>query len=77
MKVKTAESKTGIKRRNFFYYIGAAALGAVVFNNFPFSIFKRSALSGRKLSIKVNESPYSVKRTAKVSAASDKGSMNG
>jgi len=60
-----------IKRRNFFYYIGAAALGAAVLAKFPFSLFKRTTTSaGRKSSIKVAENPYSVKRTAR-------GSMNG
>ena len=73
-----SENKNKIKRRKFFYYIGAAALGAVVFTKFPFNLLKRSSQSTARISsIKVTENPYAVKRTARVSAPSEKGPVNG
>ena len=66
-----------IKRRSFFYYIGAAALGAVVFTKFPFNLIKRTQNpSGRISSIKVTENPFAVKRTG-LPVPAEKGKVNG
>jgi len=66
-----------IKRRNFFYYIGAAALGAVVFTKFPFNLLRKSQTSsGRVSSIKVTENPLAVKRTG-LPVPAAKGRVNG
>ncbi|HEY3250700.1 MAG TPA: hypothetical protein VGK25_06235 [Ignavibacteria bacterium] len=66
-----------IKRRNFFYYIGAAAVSTFVLSKFPFNIFKREISRASRSSIKVSENPYAVKRSARVSAPAEKGSGNG
>ena len=73
-----SENKNKIKRRNFFYYIGAAALGTVVFTKFPFNLLKRTSLesSGRNSSIKVTENPFAVKRTV-LPGTPGKGPVNG
>jgi len=69
--------KSKIKRRNFFYYIGAAALGAVVFAKFPFNLIKRvQNSSGRISSIKVTENPFAVKRNG-LPVPAGKGQVNG
>jgi hypothetical protein len=61
--------KNKIKRRNFFYYIGAAAVSTLVLSKFPFSIFRKSSAL-KSSSIKVKENSLAVKRT-------DKGPSNG
>jgi hypothetical protein len=53
-----------IKRRNFFYYLGASALGIFSVSRLPIKIFK-SKLSNKlteKITVKAN--PYAVKRDA-------------
>ena len=62
------KTNTGkIKRRNFFYYIGAAVVSAFVLTKFPLNIFKKTAAS-RNSSVKVKENPLAVKRKVKDSA---------
>jgi len=56
-------TKPKIKRRNFFYYLSAGALGIYAFTKRPFKIFT-SKLKAES-SIKVKENPYSVKRGLK------------
>lgn len=60
-----------IKRRNFFYYLGAAAAGTFVFSKFPFNLINRK--SGIHSSLKVRENPLAVKR----SDPRGKGQVNG
>jgi hypothetical protein len=52
-----------IKRRNFFYYIGAAAVGSFVLSKFPFNFLKKNLSTKSHSSIKVTENPFAVKRT--------------
>jgi len=65
MNSNSSGEKNKIKRRNFFYYIGAAAVTAFVATKFPFRLFKKEQSSSRISSIKVKENPYSVKRGSK------------
>lgn len=53
-----------IKRRNFFYYLGASAFGIFSISKLPIKFFKsklNNKLSG-KITVKTN--PYAVKRDA-------------
>ena len=51
-----------IKRRNFFYYLGASAFGIFSISKLPIKIFKSKLNNtlARKITIKPN--PYAVKR---------------
>ena len=49
-----------IKRRNFFYYLSAGAVGAYALTKVPFKIFHSKLSSAAR--IKVKENPYAVKR---------------
>ncbi|MCI0450303.1 MAG: hypothetical protein L0Y79_11060 [Chlorobi bacterium] len=62
------KTKTKIKRRNFFYYLSAGALGIYALTKHPFKIFTSKVKASS--SIKVKENPYAVKRDLK-------GSTNG
>jgi hypothetical protein len=53
-----------IKRRNFFYYLSAGAVGAYALTKLPFKIFQ-SKVKAASSSIRVKENPYAVKREAK------------
>jgi len=53
-------NSTKIKRRNFFYYLSAGALGAYALTKMPFKIFRSKVSTASK--IKVKENPYAVKR---------------
>ncbi len=57
--IKNSGSKK-IKRRNFFMYLGAGALGALALRNLPFKLFQQKIKA--EASIKVKENPYAVKR---------------
>ena len=65
MNSNNSSGKSKIKRRNFFYYIGAAAVTAFVATKFPFRLFKKEQSSAQTSSIKVKENPYAVKRGSK------------
>jgi hypothetical protein len=64
MNSNSSGDKNKIKRRNFFYYIGAAAITAAVSSVIPFRFFKKDTTGTARptSSIKVKENPYSVKR---------------
>jgi len=65
MNSNNSGEKNKIKRRNFFYYIGAAAVTALVATKVPFSLFKKEKDSPQRTSsIKVKENPYAVKRSS-------------
>ncbi len=59
-------SSLKIKRRNFFYYLTAGAVGAYGFVKMPFKIFQSKISSASK--IKAKENPYAVKRVMKGSS---------
>lgn len=61
MNLSDSKITNKIKRRNFFYYLGAAAAGAFLFSKFPFRLFNRK--SGVHSSLNVKENPLAVKRT--------------
>ena len=65
MNSNNSGGKNKIKRRNFFYYIGAAAVTSLVAVKFPFGLFKKEQPSARTSSIRVKENPYAVKRGSK------------
>ena len=65
-----------LPRRNFFYYIGAAAVSTFVFSKIPFGFFRKKIQSSSRSSIKVTENPFAVKRTGP-SGLSGKGPVNG
>jgi hypothetical protein len=71
---QTGDTKK-IKRRNFFVYLGAGALGAYALTKLPFKLF------GQKLkaeaSIKIKPNPYAVKRDMSKTGKDSKGNMNG
>ncbi len=52
-----------IKRRNFFYYLGAGAAGMYALTQMPFKIFQQKIKA--ETSIKVKPNPYAVKRNTK------------
>lgn len=65
LKIKNGSSK--IKRRNFFYYLGASALGIFSVSKLPINIFKSKInreLTERNISQKpvVKPNPFAVKR---------------
>jgi hypothetical protein len=62
MNSNNSGDKSKIKRRNFFYYIGAAAVTAFVASKLPFGLFKNQNDPARTSSIKVKENPYAIKR---------------
>ena len=72
MNLKNKNGSSKIKRRNFFYYLGAFALGIFSVSKLPISIFKskinrelteRNALKHNALQKPVvNPNPYAVKR---------------
>lgn len=52
-----------IKRRNFFYYLGAGAAGVYALTQMPLKIFQQKIKA--ETSIKVKPNPYAVKRESK------------
>lgn len=65
-----------IKRRNFFYYIGALAVSSFVLSKFPFNFLKKRLGIISHPSIKVTENPFAVKRTG-LPGMQRKGPVNG
>jgi hypothetical protein len=53
-----------IKRRNFFYYLGASAFGIFSVSKLPFKIFKSKLNNKLSEKITVKRNPYAVKRDA-------------
>ncbi len=64
-----------IKRRNFFVYLGAGALGAYALTKLPFRLFQQKLKA--ETGIKVKENPYAVKRDASKTGKDMKGQVNG
>jgi len=56
-------NNTGIKRRNFFFYLGAAGAGVYALSKLPFRLFQQKLKA--ETSIKIKENPFAVKRDAK------------
>lgn len=52
-----------IKRRNFFYYLSAGAMGAYALTKHPFKIFQSKVKA--ESSVRVKENPHAVKRESK------------
>ena len=57
---KAVKETPKIKRRNFFVYLGAGALGAYALTKLPFNLFRQKLKA--EASVKVKENPYAVKR---------------
>ena len=51
-----------IKRRSFFYYLTAGAVGVYALTKMPFNIVRSKVQTAGR--IKVKENPYAVKRDA-------------
>ena len=64
-----------IKRRNFFVYLGAGALGAYALTKLPFKLFQQKLKA--EASIKVKPNPYAVKRDMTKAGKDTKGNVNG
>jgi hypothetical protein len=62
MKSNNTNSTRIIKRRNFFYYIGASLIGIFSISKLPFNIFSNKINKEITDSIKISENPYAVKR---------------
>ena len=88
--IKNSESIKGlpetkkIKRRNFFMYLGAGALGMYALKSLPFKLFQKKIKA--ETSIKIKANPYAVKRernknrtgnTAGGNLSGMKGKLNG
>ena len=56
-------NNNGIKRRNFFFYLGAAGAGMYALGKLPFKLFQQKIKA--ETSMKVKENPYAVKRDKK------------
>lgn len=52
-----------IKRRNFFFYLGAAGAGVYALTKLPYRLFQQKLKA--ETSLKIKENPYSVKRDTK------------
>lgn len=64
-----------IKRRNFFVYLGAGALGAIALTKLPFKLFQQKLKAEASIKVKVN--PYAVKRDMSKKVQDTKGQVNG
>ncbi len=64
-----------IKRRNFFMYLGAGALGALALTKLPFRMFQQKLKAEASIKVKVN--PYAVKRDMSKKVLDTKGQVNG
>lgn len=51
-----------IKRRNFFYYLGASLVGIFSISKLPFNFVQNRINKDIKGSVKITENPYAVKR---------------
>ncbi len=58
--MNSKNSKSKIKRRNFFLYLGAGAASAFALTKLPMRIFQQKIKS--ETAVKVKASPYAVKR---------------
>lgn len=67
MDLNNKEKKIKIKRRNFFYYLGASAAGIFAVSKLPINFFKSriSNESGTSGKPEVRANPYAVKRRTK------------
>ena len=70
-----SESNKKIKRRNFFVYLGAGALGAYALTKLPFKLFQQKLKA--EASIKIKANPYAVKRDMTKAGKDSKGKING
>ena len=64
-----------IKRRNFFVYLGAGALGVLALTKLPFRMFQQKLKAEASIKVKVN--PYAVKRDMSKKVQDTKGQVNG
>ncbi len=64
-----------IKRRNFFVYLGAGALGALALTRLPFKFIQEKYKA--ETGVKVKANPYAVKRDITKGSAVTKGNLNG
>lgn len=66
MNLNNKNGSSKLKRRNFFYYLGASALGVFSVSKLPVKIFKskinKELTKKQKPVVKTN--PYAVKRNA-------------
>jgi hypothetical protein len=58
--MNSKNSKSKIKRRNFFLYLGAGAASVFALTKLPIKIFQQKVKSDTALKVKTN--PYAVKR---------------
>ena len=58
--IKALPEMKKIKRRNFFMYLGAGALGMFALKSLPFKLFQQKIKA--ETSIKIKANPYAVKR---------------
>jgi hypothetical protein len=58
--MNSKNSKSRIKRRNFFMYLGAGAASALALTKLPMRLFQQKIKSEAALKVKAN--PYAVKR---------------
>lgn len=62
MKSNNNSSTGNIKRRNFFYYIGASLVGIFSISKLPFNIVQNKIKKEISGSIKITGNPHAVKR---------------
>jgi uncharacterized membrane protein YhaH (DUF805 family) len=62
MKSNITSSTGKVKRRNFFYYLGASLVGIFSISKLPFNIIQNKINKEIAGSIKISENPQAVKR---------------
>ena len=62
MKSNNTSSTGKIKRRNFFYYVGASLVGIFSISKLPFNIIQNKINKEISGTIKIAENPHAVKR---------------
>lgn len=62
MKSYNIKNTRTIKRRNFFYYIGASLIGIFSISKIPLNIFSNRIKREISGYVKISENPYAVKR---------------
>lgn len=62
---KKSETKNGMKRKKFFLYLGASAVGLYSAVANPFRLFAKKENKSRGAKLKVQQNPLAVKRNYK------------
>lgn len=62
---KNSESKNGMKRKKFFLYLGASAVGLYTAVANPFRIFVKKENKSGGAKLKVHQNPLAVQRNHK------------